>query len=287
VSKKNRSVNSGLPAILPDNEPLQPTTTAPVRPVQVKRMRQGAPGERPVTDSDGLGFLDDTVALGLGLLCTVLPRVVEPGIRDLFQLPKQLLMADAAAWFLALLAILSFFNRPLRLPKTPLLWPGLALIGSIVLSMAFAPSWTGGILSIFAKYDLHRWTAASVLFGVTLVGVSSPRRLWYVVAGLVLGGLWVALIGIGEQHNIQAFLPTERWAVISKPGSTFGNRNMAAEVIVAVLPACYCLLAMSLRWWVHDRPKRSLTVYALGTLSLLTLLYYLLLTVTRPPRPTA
>lgn len=280
MSKKNRSPVEPLSNASPDHDDAPDLRAAKGGPVKLRAARPGAV-PRPAAETDGLGFLDDSVAIGLGLLCVILPRVVEPGIRDLFQLPKQLVMADAAAFFLALLALLSFVNRPIRLPKTPLLWPAVALIASVVLSMSFAPAQTGGILSIFAKYDLHRWASAGVLFGVTLVGVNSARRLWYVVAGLVLGGLWVALIGIGEQHNIQALLPVEHWAVISRPGSTFGNRNMAAEQIVAVLPACYAILAMSLRHMLHGRKPRALALLVAGGVSLVLLSYYLVLTVTR------
>jgi tetratricopeptide (TPR) repeat protein len=272
-------------------EPIAPVALKPLAPTPTAK-----PEGRPPEPS----FVDDLVALGLGLLCLPVARAVEPGIRDLFQLPKQLYLADGAALLVMLIALLAYMGRPLRLPRTPLLWPFLVLFGSIVLSLAFAPAQTGGVLSIFAKYDLHRWAAATALFGVTLVGISAPHRLWYVLGGLVIAGLWVSLIGIGEQHKIEAFLPQDwierRVAIISKPGSTFGNRNMAAELIVAVLPACYVLLAMGLRWWVQarqlssksaqggqDRDKRpwAVAMVAAGTLALLTLLYYLMLTVTR------
>ena len=243
---------------------------------------QTPPRRQPASEPDDVWeVVDDAVALGLGLLCVFLPRVVEPGIRDLFQLPKQLLMANGAAWSLALLALLTFMGRRLRLPKTPLLWPGLALCASIAIGVALAPEQTGGTLSIFARYDAHRWAAAAVLFGVTLLGLGHPRRLWYVVGGIALGGLWVALIGIGEQHNIKALKPGVPWAIISKPGSTFGNRNMAAELIVAVMPACYALLALGLRWWLHGRRLGAALLSGSAMIALLLLVYYLMLTVTR------
>ena len=269
MAKKNR-LKFEAPDLQPDG-----TGTPPVK-------LQNLPRRQNLAEPDDTwAILDDAVALGLGLLCVFLPRIVEPGIRDLFQLPKQLLMANGAAAALVVLAVLSFLGRPLRMPKTPLLWPGLALCASIALGVAIAPEQTGGVLSIFARYDAHRWAAAAVLFATALVGLGHPRRLWYVIGGIALGGLWVALIGIGEQHNIKAFLPNEKWAIISKPGSTFGNRNMAAELIVAVMPACYALLAMGLRWWVHGKRMAALVLSGISMIALLLLVYYLMLTVTR------
>jgi len=269
VAKKNRSKIAAEP---------QASAAPAARP---------QPPRRPlsVEPEDGWAFLDDAVALGLGLLCFLLPIAVTPGIRDLFQLPKQLMMAEAAAWFIALFALLALIGRPLRWPRTPLLWPGLALVASVLLGVAIAPEQTGGILSLFAKTDLHRWLAAAVLFAVTILGVTSPRRFWYVAVGLLLGGLYVALVGIGEQHDIQALLP-QAWlehkvAIISKPGSTFGNRNMAAELIVAVMPASYAVMAMAARWWGQHKTWQALLALAFGASAFVILLYYLKLTVTR------
>lgn len=231
--------------------------------------------------SDGMSWMDDALALWLGILCIWLPRIVEIGIRDLFQLPKQLILAEGAWFAIVLATIMAWAGRPLRLQKTPLLWPWLAFIASICLSVAIAPDYTGGELSIFAKQDLHRWLSASVIFTVTLACVNHPRRLAYIAAGLVVGGLWVSFIGIGEQHNIAWLQPDEKWRIISKPGSTFGNRNMAAELIVAVVPACYALLAMAMRWWTQGKAELALVTAGLTGVALAIQIYYLKLTVTR------
>ncbi|MSP92229.1 MAG: hypothetical protein EXR79_10580 [Myxococcales bacterium] len=225
--------------------------------------------------------LDWSIAVGLGILAIVLMRVVQPGIRDLFQLPKQLYMAEGAALLLALVAGLAWLRVPLHLPRTPLLWPVVVFAGAVTLGVAIAPDETGGILSIFARYDAHRWAAAGVLFFVTLLALRQPRRLWPVLGGLIVGGFWVSLIGIGEHHDIRRLLPAEHWNVISKPGSTFGNRNMAAEAIVAAVPACYAVLAQCMRWYTEHRTALAAIVAGPTGFALLINLYYLKLTVTR------
>jgi tetratricopeptide (TPR) repeat protein/O-antigen ligase len=269
VSKKNRSKSSPS---TPENEAPAPQGRPPAG------RRPPAPATAVV---DGLAWLDDLPAIGLAVLCVFLPVYVMPGIRDLFQLPKQLLMAEMAVLLVALLAALAWGGRPLRWPQTPLLWPALALAASVAMGVAIAPDETGGVLTLFARMDAHRWAAAGLLFAVALVAIRSPRALGYLAAGLLIGGVWVALIGIGEQHDIDWLRPTQRWPIISKPGSTFGNRNMAAQLIVSVMPAGYMLLAMAARWWGQGRRWLALIAGSISNLSLLILLYYLVLTVTR------
>ncbi len=272
MAKKNRNQSENLTSTDGGNSVarLQSPKLAPPRPSY-----QAAAGE------DGLDFVDDILAIGLGLLCILIPRIVTPNIRDLFQLPKQLWMAEGALLLTGLAGILAVSGRPIHWPKTPIVWPFLALIASILLSLTVAPEYTGGVLSIFAKYDVHRWLAAMVLFAVTLMAVSKPRRLWPILIGNLIGGLWVSLIGIGEHHDLLWLQPTEHWAIISKPGSTFGNRNMAAEQIVAVMPATYAILALAVRWWMQNKAARALAIAVPAGLTLMILSYYLKLTVTR------
>lgn len=228
-------------------------------------------------------MVDDLPAIVLGLTATLLPRLVEVGIRDLYQLPKTFAMTVCAAWMLATVAALGFLKRPLGLQNTPLRWPIVGLAASIALGVAFAPDETGGVLSIFAKMDAYRWAAALLIGLLTIATVRTPRQLLYVVGGMLLGGLRVAIFGIAQHHNIDGLLPEDarRWVGINAPGSTFGNRNMAAQLIVSVMPGAYVLLAMSLRWWRENRVQRALLIGGAGNILLFLLLYYLRLSVTR------
>ncbi len=237
-------------------------------------------GPRPAS---GHALVDDLPALVLGLTAAILPRLVEVGIRDLYQLPKQFAMMVGAAWMLAAVALLATMGRPVALPNTPLRWPLFGLAASVALSLALAPDETGGVLSLFAKVDALRWGAGLLICALTMATVRTSRQLLIVVFGSLLGGVQVALFGIGQHHNIAGLLPPDakRWVAINAPGSTFGNRNMAAQAIVAVMPAAYVLIAMSLRWWRQGRTQLALWVGAAGNVLLFIQLYYLRLSVTR------
>ena len=238
------------------------------------------PPRAPATGTDWT-WLDHVLPLLLGLVCAYLPYKVEPHIRDLFQLPKQMIFAEAAAWLVLVAGVVTVLGQPLRLPRTPMVWPGLVLMLSILGGVLIAPSQTGGVLSIFARVDAHRWVSAAVIFVIALLSFTQPKRLWYVLGGNLVGGLLVSLIGIGEQHNIRELLPNPHWNLITVPGSTFGNRNMAAQEIAAVIPAAYAMLMLSVRWFLTRKVGQGIALGVASGATLVTLLYFLVLTVTR------
>ncbi|MBP47943.1 MAG: hypothetical protein CMH53_08375 [Myxococcales bacterium] len=249
------------------------SSQAPVKPS--RRIRQ------PIKEQDSL--IDELPPLIVGIACAILPTLVTPKVRDLYQLPKLLFMTDAATWLLLAIGVMALMGRKLRLPRTPLTWPLVGLIAAFGIGVGVAPKETGGVLSIFAKMDAYRWGAA-VILGVGLMStVRKPRHLLYVVGGMLIGGAQVALFGIAQHHNIRGLLPAEAryWVGINKPGSTFGNRNMAAQLIVSVMPAAYILIAMSLRWWSRKKSELAIAAGVVGSLLLWLLLYYLRLSVTR------
>lgn len=259
-----------------DDDSVKPSQRAPANPGRHAARVAPRTGEE-------LELWDDIPALIVGLLCAWLPAVVQPGLRDLYQLPKTFALTVGAAWLVAGVAALALLGRRLRFPKTPLLWPLVGLAASIAVAVALAPAETGGVLSIFAKMDAYRWSAAMIVGVGTLATVRTPRQLLYVVGGMLIGGFQVAIYGIAQHHGIDGLLPAEarRWVGINKPGSTFGNRNMAAQLIVSVMPAGYVLLAMAMRWWRRGRVSLAIAVGASANLLLFVLLYYLRLSVTR------
>jgi len=231
-------------------------------------------------ESDWVG---DVVPLCIGIACALLPTMVQPGLRDLYQLPKTFAMTYAAAWGLLGLGVITAMGSKLRVPDIPLKWPLLGMIGSIAIGVSLAPDETGGVLSIFAKMDAYRWAAGLVLLALGLVSIRAPRHLLYILIGMIAGGLFVSIVGIGQHHNLRALLPAgaEKWKGINFPGSSFGNRNMAAQQVVAVFSAALVFFGMGVRWWRRNKATPALVVSIPAAGSLFLLLYYLRLSVTR------
>jgi tetratricopeptide (TPR) repeat protein len=93
-------------------------------------------------------------------------------------------------------------------------------------------AWAAGRPAPYALDAFARWAALlGVAAGATVVAVerADRQRLLEAVAG---GAAVVSLIGL-VQHLELARLPLP---VISAPGSTFGNRNLAAEAVAMALP---------------------------------------------------
>lgn len=238
---------------------------------------------RPVAAPTESDWLNDLVPLIIGMACAVLPATVEVGMRDLYQLPKMFMMTYCAAWGLLGVAGVVMMGNKLRVPDIPLKWPLVGMVLSIALGVTFAPDETGGVLSLFAKMDAYRWGAGLIICALGLLTVRRPRHVLYILAGMLAGGLFVALVGIGQHHNIRGLLPTDvnRWVGINRPGSSFGNRNMAAQQIVAVFSAALVFLGMGVRWWRRGKSTAALSVTLPATGALFVLLYYLRLSVTR------
>lgn len=286
MAKKTRARQRNKGASQEPAQQLENPTEVPEKPVVAataqRRGGSARPAARPAKrDSDSM--LDDIVPLCVGIVCAVLPAIVHVGWRDLYQLPKTFAMTWGAAFGLLGIGILAAAGRPLRLPDTRMTWPLLGMIASIAVGVAIAPDETGGTLSLFAKMDAYRWGCGLILTGLTLSTVRRPRHVQYILGGMLAGGLFVALVGIGQHHNIDALLPQDhrRWVGINRPGSSFGNRNMAAQLIVSVFSAAFVYLGMGARWWKRFRETPALSVAIPAAAALFVLLYYLRISVTR------
>jgi len=252
---------------------------APRRPDPTPRKARPVEAQGPAWwDRDWIG---DSLALLLGLMAAWIPRPVETGLRDLFQLPKLFSLTTWAAIGLGLVAALAMMGRRLRWPSTPLLIPAAIFLLAVIGSLGIAAEETGGVLSIFAKMDAYRWVAAGVVFVLALVALDRPGRLVYVLVGLAVGGIWVSIIGIFENYGMLDRIVEQPWNIISKPGSTFGNRNMAAEHIIAVLPAAYVACTLAVVAWQRGRLGAMLSLLGGGGAAGLVMAFYLKLTITR------
>ncbi|MFL5308244.1 MAG: O-antigen ligase family protein [Polyangia bacterium] len=106
---------------------------------------------------------------------------------------------------------------------------GAAVLLTTVLSAAVAAARGTGVP--YAGGELARWgAAAGVALGTALVVASGRRE--RLVDAIQIGAALVAAIGLA-QHLGLCPLPIPS---ISVPGSTFGNRNIAAEAMAAALP---------------------------------------------------
>ncbi len=118
-------------------------------------------------------------------------------------------------------------RRPWTVPTTV---GALAVLGAALLA------WIGALVAPFrAPYAMDAVAHLSAFFGLAC-GVSTldtlPGARQRVLEAVTIGAGVVAAIGIIQHFEVVA-VPIP---VISTPGSTFGNRNMAAEAMAMALP---------------------------------------------------
>jgi O-antigen ligase len=203
----------------------------------------GTPGARPAVFATTLGMV---VSAGGALLVLV---AYLPALQAPFLVPKFAVLETAASMGLVAFALHRASNAGVRWPR------GLTAGAWLVLAttaIAWAAAIHGPLGAPYAVAAMARWGA---LFGMacasSLVDEPSHAR-WRVFEAITVAAAAVAAIGILQHLEVLPLgIP-----VISKPGSTFGNRNPAAEAIAMALP--FGLAAAA--WSPRDKSRAAMGV---------------------------
>ncbi len=131
------------------------------------------------------------------------------------------------------------------------------VLASTLLSWVVASRYSFGAHN--ASSALWRWLCViGFAFGASSAK-DDPRARRALVSTVSASAVLVSIIGLW-QHLELATLPIP---IISLPGSTFGNRNIAAEAIVLALP--FALLG----FWTNSSPRARVVFVACGVVELL------------------
>jgi len=171
---------------------------------------------------------------GLTVLLTLLPLIFFPGLISLYRLPKITFLAFFTCVLCCLWLLTLFRRQDKQSAIFPLFLPLLfyLLISAASLFNAINP-YEGSIF-------LFILISGVTLFWITANHIKSEKIStlfhWSVIAGAI-----VSILGIAQvwQITIPTLIPT------GGPGSTFGNKNMAAQYLLFVLPAAFYLLLSS------------------------------------------
>lgn len=176
-------------------------------------------------------FRTPDICRGLILLAALLPLFYFPSLTNLYRLPKETLaafMASVVAGLYLLNRIRSDKHEPVRLPFAAplilyLLWSGLSLMNAINLFEGLRH-----FLNVAVGITLF-WATANSL------GTNSIRSFltWATVAGTA-----VSLVGIIQAWGVE--IPT--LPQVAPPSATFGNKNIAAQYLLFILPVAFYLL---------------------------------------------
>lgn len=201
--------------------------------------------------------LTQGISWGLTLLVVLLPLFFLPGLYRPYRLPKEALLALLTG----LLSWLWLLN--LRRPGDGGR-PTFPLLAPLSLYLVF------GGLSLWNAINIHAGIIGflNLAVGITLFWIvvnhvergSVPALLrWITIAGTV-----VSLVGIAQQWGVE--IPALFQA--APPSSTFGNKNMAAQYILFVLPLAYYFLLSSsepVEEWLYSSMAALITTYLIYT----------------------
>lgn len=202
-----------------------------------------------------------TDALGPASVCAAavtIPLFYLPNLHSIFAEPKlALLYLAAAVGFAApFLAVLvaggELPARPMRMRiSTAMSIAIVAWLGTTVLAAFVALEYTK-IGGPYAFSELARFGAVVVVAVSAAHAVAIPLWRRRLLASIHITGGLVSLIGLLQHLQI---LPL-RIPTISVPGSTFGNRNVAAEAIAMSIPFGLAWLALA---WPRGRAPENKT----------------------------
>ena len=105
-----------------------------------------------------------------------------------------MLLLTLGAWFLRGLA-----RREIRLPVVPLIWPLVIFVGWAATSLLWAPSVEN------ATMEVIKW-AEIILIMLMVTEVAGKQRLGWVIAGVLVSGIFQATLGIW-QHSLRGIGP--------------------------------------------------------------------------------
>jgi len=170
-----------------------------------------------------------------------------------------------ASFGIAILTIASLYykcnNFPIHLKINPIKISLLLLLVLGTLSIF----WSVNVDFTTTKWLL--WLSAALSFLLALNLTIDKENMAKLVWGLLIAGSAIAIIGI-LQHLFDPFTLTQA----AKPASTFGNKNMATQPLVLILPLSVFLLL--------SKQLQGLKVWGLTTLVSL-ILVYVIYTTTR------
>jgi O-antigen ligase len=184
---------------------------------------RGTPGARPALIASTLAM----VASAGGALLVLVAYL--PALQAPFLVPKFAVLEIAASLGLVAFAVHRASNAAAR-------WPRALTAGAWLVLATTAIAWAAALHGPFgAPYAVAAMARWGALFGMACASsvIDEPGHArWRVFEAITVAAAAVAGIGILQHLEV---LPLAI-PVISKPGSTFGNRNPAAEAIAMALP---------------------------------------------------
>ena len=160
-----------------------------------------------------------------------------------------MLLLTFGAWFLRGLA-----RREIRLPVVPLIWPLVIFVGWAAISLLWAPSVENAALEVV------KW-AEIILIMLMVTEAAGKPRLGWVIAGVLVSGIFQAALGIW-QHSLRGIGP-ETFKIgerLYRAYGSFEQPNPYAGYIGLIWPVATGLLIAQISNLHAERPISNLVL---------------------------
>lgn len=202
--------------------------------------------------------LKKVIHYGFLVLVFFTPLIFLPQVCNLYTLPKECFIRVVVSLLLISWAIENISSRKWEIRFSPLGLPILLyfLAFSISLLLAVNP-YTGA-------YEILRRVTYILFFFLVINHVRDERVISNICGAAVTAGLLVSLVGI-----FQYFTPLNPdWLYqVYRPSATFGNKNMAAQYVIMVIPLSFAL-------FLHTRDERIKLFWAVAAIEMVAYVIY-------------
>ena len=198
------------------------------------RLILSATSLKPLKSFDLGSRLGYGVLLGVIFVC---PFLVKQDLWDFENLPKIALIQGAALFLGTLWFALGIRSREWKIAVSRLFLPMACFLGWALVSILWASYRYASVV------QWMHWTACALICFLAVQWLSSRRRIAGVFLAILTSGALIAIFGI-LQYKIGLDWVRQQHA----PAATFNNKNMAAQFLLAVIPAAVGMQFVARRW---------------------------------------
>ena len=186
------------------------------------------------------------------------PLIFLPQVCNLYTLPKECFVRVAVSLLLVAWAIESLRSTKREIRFSPLGLPILLYF----LAMGF--SLFNAINPYTGAYEVLRRATYVLFFFLVINHVKNERDIANICGAAVLAGLMVSILGV-----FQYFTPfNPDWLYqVARPSATFGNKNMAAQYVIMMIP-------LSIALFLQARDEKVRLFFAVTTIEMVAYVVY-------------
>ncbi len=186
------------------------------------------------------------------------PLIFLPQVSNLYTLPKEAFLRVIISFLLLAWALEKLSSGQWEIRFSPLGLP----IFLYLLALSF--SLFNAINPYAGTYEVLRRASHILLFFLVINHVKDERDISNICGAAVVAGLIVSILGVFQYFT--AFNPDWLYQV-ARPSATFGNKNMAAQFVIMIIP-------LSIALFLESKNQKVRLLWAVATIEMVAYVVY-------------